>query len=595
MNAIVTYSDAGLKLAQRLVDVGFKATIHTANNNDSISASQLAKTLFDKCASIIYIGSLGICVRAIAPNLRSKKSDPAIVNIDVNGKFVQPVVSGHVGGANSLATEIAALIGAIPIITTVSDTTGCWSLDLLPKQFGWDMEPSHNLTHLMASLVNGKPTALLLEVKDEGTQHLEANLPKNVDVFYSFADLDITSYELVIAVTPFLRSLGKNSVVYRPKVLALGIGTQRNINSEGAVSSVISILGQEGLAVKSISSVGSIDIKHSEQAIIELASRLNVPFRTFSDEVLSRYNVPNPSQRVEQKVGCKGVAEASAMHISENNLLVEKQKHCVDGKYLTLSVAIHRKNERKGFVEIVGAGPGDPKLVTVRGKELLQAADLILYAGSLVPKELTTYAKAGCVVRSSADMDLQQQVDLMEQFYSKGLLVVRLHTGDPCIYGAIQEQMHLMDQRKMAYRITPGVSSFQAAAAALKSQFTIPEEVQTIILTRGEGRTPVPEREHLKNLARSQSTMCIYLSASIAGKIQAELLEHYPPDTPVAICYKLTWKDEKIWRCALATLEQTVVSNKLSMTTLIVVGKAIDNRAGESKLYDKNFSHAFRL
>jgi precorrin-4 C11-methyltransferase len=191
-------------------------------------------------------------------------------------------------------------------------------------------------------------------------------------------------------------------------------------------------------------------------------------------------------------------------------------------------------------------------------------------------------------------MDLQQQVDLMEEYYRKGLLIVRLHTGDPCIYGAIQEQMSLMDQRGMSYRITPGVSSFQAAAAALQSQFTIPEEVQTIILTRGEGRTPVPEREQLRNLARSQSTMCIYLSASLAGKIEQELLEHYPPETPVAVCYKLTWKEEKIYRCTLSTLEQTVKENNLSMTTLIVVGKAIDNRQGESKLYDRNFSHAFR-
>ena len=151
-----------------------------------------------------------------------------------------------------------------------------------------------------------------------------------------------------------------------------------------------------------------------------------------------------------------------------------------------------------------------------------------------------------------------------------------------------------MDQLGMNYHITPGISSFQAAAAALKSQFTIPEEVQSIILTRGAGRTPVPEKEQLHQLAKSQSTMCIYLSASIAAKVQKELLVHYPPETPVAICYKLSWKEEKIWKTQLSQLAPVIEANKLSMTTLIVVGKAIDNRHGQSKLYHRQFSHAFR-
>lgn len=594
MNAIVTYSEAGAALANKLVEQGFAADLYTPSNVDVHGAAALAEQLFAKYSAIVYIGSLGICVRAIAPSLRSKKSDPAIVNIDVNGRYVQPVISGHVGGANDLAQELARLLGATPILTTVSDTTERWSLDMFPKQFGWALEPTRNLTHLMAAFVNGKPTALLLEVRDEGTLTLENSLPDNVTVFYYHNEIDVTKYDLVVAVTPFVRDLGEKLLCFRPKVLHLGTGSQKGISSALYAQQVEQLLTENGLSPLSVASIGSVDIKKEEQAFIDFASSRQVPFTTFTKEVLSAYDVPNPSERVECEVGCSSVSEAVAMHLSKNSLLFGKIKSEVDGKHFTLSVAIDRRYERKGFVEIVGAGPGDPKLVTVRGKELLQVADLILYAGSLVPKELTHYAKKGCLVRSSADMDLQQQVDLMEEFYRKGLLIVRLHTGDPCIYGAIQEQMSLMDQRGMDYRITPGVSSFQAAAAALQSQFTIPEEVQTIILTRGEGRTPVPEREQLRNLARSQSTMCIYLSASLAGKIEQELLEHYPPETPVAVCYKLTWKEEKVYRCTLSTLEQTVKENNLSMTTLIVVGKAIDNRQGESKLYDRNFSHAFR-
>mgnify|MGYP000793009799 CR=1 FL=1 len=191
-------------------------------------------------------------------------------------------------------------------------------------------------------------------------------------------------------------------------------------------------------------------------------------------------------------------------------------------------------------------------------------------------------------------MALEEQFALMKDFYDRGCLVVRLHTGDPCVYGAIQEQMAFFDRYGMSYHITPGISSFQAAAAALRSQFTIPEKVQSIILTRGEGRTPMPEKEKLHLLARSQSTMCIYLSAAIVDEVQKELLMSYPPETPVAACYKLTWKEEKIYRGQLKDLARIVHDNNLSLTTLLVVGDAIDNRNGLSKLYDRSFTHLFR-
>lgn len=191
-------------------------------------------------------------------------------------------------------------------------------------------------------------------------------------------------------------------------------------------------------------------------------------------------------------------------------------------------------------------------------------------------------------------MNLEEQFALMHEFYQRGLLVVRLHTGDPCIYGAIQEQMAYFDQYGMSYHITPGISSFQAAAAALRSQFTIPEKTQTIILTRGEGRTPMPEKEQLRLLARSRSTMCIFLSASIIDDVQRQLLEEYPADTPVAACYHLTWPDERIYRGKLENLAELVKSNGLTLTTMIVVGDAIDNREGLSRLYADNFKHLFR-
>jgi precorrin-4 C11-methyltransferase len=191
-------------------------------------------------------------------------------------------------------------------------------------------------------------------------------------------------------------------------------------------------------------------------------------------------------------------------------------------------------------------------------------------------------------------MDLEQQCELMKKFYDQGKFIVRLHTGDPCIFGAIQEQMAFFDEHNMSYHITPGISSFLAAAAELRSQFTIPERCQTIILTRGEGRTPMPEKEKLHLLAKSNSTMCIFLSASIVDDVQKELLMEYPENTPVAACYHLTWPDQKIYRGVLKDLAKIVKDNHLTLTTMLLVGDAIDNRQGLSELYSKNFTHLFR-
>ena len=197
-------------------------------------------------------------------------------------------------------------------------------------------------------------------------------------------------------------------------------------------------------------------------------------------------------------------------------------------------------------------------------------------------------------MRSSADMNLDEQCQLMKEWYDRGALIVRLHTGDPCIFGAIQEQMAYFDRHHMHYHITPGISSFLAAAAELRSQFTIPGRTQTIILTRGEGRTPMPEREQLHLLARSQSTMCIFLSAAIVDEVQRQLLTAYPEDTPVAACYHLTWPDQRIYRGTLKDLARLVHDNHLTLTTMIVVGWAIDNRQGLSLLYDSHFTHLYR-
>lgn len=600
---IIAVSEKGKELAERI-----------SRHYDEVTISRLAEVekAFSCSDALIFIGALGICVRSIAPYIQDKHTDPAVVCIDTTGKQVISVLSGHVGGANELTLSLARLLSAEPVITTQSDNVGLWALDMLPEKYDWALEvlPKGNTTPVsdeqrnswlnqaIALFVDRKPTALLLECSVEGGEYLIETLPSHVDLYQDLASIPVDKYSLVIAVTPWIHAYPALCIQYVPKVLHVGMGCKRDLLADVQVleKEVLSSLREQHLSEKAICSLDSVDIKADEKALLLLAETWHVPFYTYPATELKGIEVPTPSAVVESNIGIPSVSEAAAIKASGDGLLVlPKQIYHEGDVQFTWAVALDSGEPRqKGHIEIVGAGPGDPELVSVRGKHFLQRADLILYAGSLVPKELTYYAKPGAIVRSSADMNLDEQFALMKSFFDKGKLVVRLHTGDPCLYGAIQEQMNYFDQYGMEYHITPGISAFQAAAAELKSEFTVPEKVQTIILTRGEGRTPVPEKEQLHKLAASQSTMCIYLSASIADKVEQELLQHYAPDTPVAVCYKLTWKEQRIFRGELKDLARIVRENHLTLTTLLVVGEAIGHREGLSRLYADEFKHLFR-
>lgn len=530
--------------------------------------------------AIVFVGALGICVRKILPMVHDKYTDPAVICVDSCAKYVIPVLSGHLGGANLLARKIAEVLSAEAIITTQSDNMGLWSLDTIASRFGWELKSNSRteLNEAIASFVNQERTALFLYQDDEGTKYLRETCPPHVEINPKQGHFKV---KISVADNTFCVSIDKKRI--------LGIGCQKNAPEECADQMLADIQSQ-GVEIESIGTIATIELKAEEPMLKRLCALLPWAGKViYSSEELSSVKVQNPSEKVFEVTGCYGVAEASVMK-GGNILTHEKTKGCYEGVYYTWALG-----QKGGHIEIVGAGPGDPELVSVRGKRFLEQADLILYAGSLVPKELTYYAKKSCVVRSSAELNLEEQFALMKEFYDRGLLVVRLHTGDPCIYGAIQEQMAFFDAHSMSYHITPGISSFLAAAAELRSQFTIPEKCQTIILTRGEGRTPMPEKEKLQMLASHQSTMCIFLSASIVDEVQRQLLEGgYPPETPVAACYKLTWKDQKIYRGQLKDLAKILKENNLTLTTMIVIGEAIDNRQGLSKLYDGHFTHLFR-
>ncbi len=247
------------------------------------------------------------------------------------------------------------------------------------------------------------------------------------------------------------------------------------------------------------------------------------------------------------------------------------------------------------MIHFVGAGSGAADLITLRGARLLREADQVIYAGSLVNPALLENCKPGCVILDSASMTLEQVLAAMMRTEQAGKDTVRLHTGDPSIYGAIREQMDTLAREGIDYDVTPGVSSFCGAAAALRAEYTLPNVSQTVIITRAEGRTPVPERERLRLLASHHSTMVLFLSASVLERAQQELMEGgYEPDTPAAIVYKATWPEEKVFHCTVSTLAETAKINHITKTALIAVGDFLGDTYERSKLYDPSFSHGCR-
>ena len=584
--AIIQISEAGREIA---------STLRRALGAKMIQRSEVGKE-WRRQDAFVFIGAMGICVRTIAPYIKDKHEDPAVVCVDSLGQNAISVLSGHVGGANDLAREIAGMIGARDVITTQSDNAGLWALDTFEQRFDWPVASDiDDMNDCIFAFVNRKPTALLLEARDEGTDYLEATKPDHVTIIDDISEADPKKYKLLIIVSPFNRSApeGMLELHFVPMVGTIGFGLAHHPEDFECIYDEIDEAFAHRGVLPCAHKYCTIDVKEDEEFCEMLEDEYDEEVVFFSAEELAQVDVPNPSATVQKHVGTPSVCEAAAILGSNNGKLIIPK---VKGKNWTAALAIDYKHlrEKKGHIEIVGAGPGDPDLVSVRGRKMLEKADLILYAGSLVPKALTECHKPGAMVRSSADMNLEEQCALMKEHYNKGNFIVRLHTGDPCIFGAIQEQMAFFDANHMDYHITPGISSFLAAAAELQSQFTIPERCQTIILTRGEGRTPMPEKEQLHLLARSQSTMCIFLSAAIVDDVQRELLQEYPEDTPVAACYHLTWPDQKIYRGKLKDLAKIVHDNKLTLTTMLVVGEAIDNRQGLSELYSKHFTHLFR-
>ncbi|MBQ4046588.1 MAG: precorrin-4 C(11)-methyltransferase [Lachnospiraceae bacterium] len=248
------------------------------------------------------------------------------------------------------------------------------------------------------------------------------------------------------------------------------------------------------------------------------------------------------------------------------------------------------------MIRFVGAGSGAADLITVRGMKLLGEADVIIYAGSLVNPQLLDYKKEGCQVYNSATMTLEEVLDVMYDAEDKGLMTVRLHTGDPCLYGAIREQMDELDKKGIEYDYTPGVSSFCGAASALNLEYTLPNVSQSVVITRMAGRTPVPDKESIASFAAHRATMVVFLSTGLLEQLSEQLIAGgYSADTPAAIVYKATWPDERAYVCTVGTLAQTAKENNVTKTALMIIGDVVTHsHYNRSELYNPEFTTEFR-
>jgi len=601
--AILCFTDQGLSIGLTLQKEFYRSKVFTTRETrvgkdikQINSVMELMEASFHNYDAWIFVGALGICVRSIAAYIADKATDPAVINVDDQGTFTQAVLSGHIGKANELTLQVSRILRSQAVLSTSSDLQNLWALDTLAETYGWKTRSLTPMNTVISLFVNRKPTALVLKIKNKGTQYLEKTCPDFVDIYYDQTAFRHSDYELILYVGYELITSDIPTLSFYPPCIAIGSGCAKDIDPTLFINGLLAELKKQRIALESIYAIASATIKNDEKAYLDFSEHYNIPFITYTAEELNTITVANPSEVVKKKIGIYGVSEAaSALLAGQSKWLVEKNKVLTpSGKKFTYALSLSSVYERRASIAIVGAGSGDPELLTLKGQSILENADCILYAGSLVPEALTHMAKEGTLVRNSASMTLEEQMEIIDTYYAQGKSIVRLHSGDPSIYGAIQEQMTIFDEKGYEYYIVPGISSFQAAAAYLKSEFTIPEVAQTIVLTRGEGNTPMPEHEKIADMAKLQATMCIFLSAGIAKKIQMQLLEHYPPETPLAILYRVSWEDEEVWTGKLSELITIIKENKLTRTVLIVVGEAIGARKNRSWLYHDKWHHIFR-
>jgi cobalt-precorrin 5A hydrolase/precorrin-3B C17-methyltransferase len=846
-----------------------------------IAAADYVGRRFGEGCPLIAVASVGLMVRLLAPHLQGKEVDPPVVVVDEGGRFVVPVLSGHLGGANALAERLAAHLGAAAVITTATEALGTLPIDRIAAEAGWYLETPQAVKAVARCLVNGEPVVVVQECGDRSWQQRWQPLPPTVHLASRWEAVQGRRYQAGVLISDrcvpeeALQAVAPAWAICRPASLIVGLGAEKDVPPEELDAAVEAVLQAHGLSSHSVAAVATLDRRAAEDGVRAWLARRGWSVVAYTAAELAQVpGLPNPSSLVAQAVGTPGVCEPAALLASGSAALaVPKQKRgrvtvavarrahdaplgprgreetpdvqragglrptsspggrlaivglgpgapdlltvraieaieraevvvgyerylgflgdrlagkevygsaigqelervrlaielarrgrqvalvssgdagvygmggpafemlaeqgwtpeapfpvevipgvtaaqaaaallgaplANDFAVLSLSdlltprpvierrlealaaadlvvalynpqsqrrrelfqracqilqrhrpaqtpVAVVRSAFREGQavqlgelgglatlpvdmdslvlvgnsqtrrigdrlvtargyrleaaprvdetppatrkILFVGAGPGDPELLTLRGARALATADVVVYAGSLIPRGVLQHVRPGARLHNSAALTLEDTHRLLTEAYRAGQRVVRLHSGDPSLYGAITEQMALLEAEGIPYEIVPGVSAFQAVAARLGIEYTQPGVVQTVILTRAGGRTGLPANESLAELARHGVTLCLFLSARHVAEVQAALLTGYAPTTPVAVAYRATWPDEEIVVGTLGELAEIVQRQGYERTTLIVVGPSLQRHGGRSRLYDPSHGHLFR-
>lgn len=829
---------------------------------DTTTSDQVGR-LFRDGYPLIAVASVGLMVRLLAPHVQRKDVDPPVVVVDEGGRFVVPVLSGHLGGANALAERIATRIGAVAVVTTATEALATLPIDRVAAEEGWQIEDLQAVKAVARCLVDGEPVVVVQECGATTWQQRLEPLPATIDIIPRWEAVTPKGYRAGVLISDreipaaVLQMVAPIWAICRPASLIVGVGAERGVPPEELNAAVEDVLRAHGLSMHSVAAIATLDRKAAEDGFRAWLAQRGWPVVPYTAEQLAQVGgVPNPSEVVAQAIGTPGVCEPAALLASQNEtLLVPKQKrgrvtvavarqkegrekpgrlsivgigpgaldlltiraldaikraeviigyerylHLLGDRIIgkdirgsaigreidrarlaidlaqrgrevalissgdagiygmgglvfellaeqgwtpgdpfevevipgvsaaqsaasllgaplandfavlslsdlltprtvierrlealaaadlvialynpqsqrrralfqqacqilrrhrtaTTPVAVVRNAHREGqtvqlgdlgdlagmavdmdslvlvgnsqtrrFADLlvtargyrtepatpgasqanvpeppashkilfVGAGPGDPELLTLRGVHALATADVVVYAGSLIPRGVLSHARSGARLHNSAALTLEDTHRLLTEAYRAGHRVVRLHSGDPSLYGAITEQMALLEAEHIPYEIVPGVSAFQAVAARLGIEYTQPGVVQTLILTRAGGRTGLPPNESLAELARHGVTLCIFLSARHIAEVQEALLTGYPATTPVAVAYRATWPDEEIVTGTLGELTEIVQRQGYERTTLIVVGPSLQRHNRRSRLYDPTHWHLFR-
>ncbi len=555
-----------------------KARLYTGRLSD------LVAELFPQVRFLIVFAALGAVVRVLATHMRDKRSDPGVLVVDEGAHHVISVLSGHAGGANELARQVAALLGAAPVITTASDAQGVFALDLLGSQEGWACEREHWLTHAMAAVVNGAEVTIIQEAGETGWQDSPA-VPANVRIYNSLGAYTTRAESqppgpvvlITDRVSP-LAQLPEETVVYRPKTLVVGMGCERGVSLEELEAAMTTTLGTHDLAVTSIKHLATVSVKEDEAGLNAFAAKHHLPVLYYSPQQLCSVKVPNPSAVVAQAIGAPGVCEPAALlGAGVSELLVPKVKH---GR---VTVAVARasggpslKSQSHGALYLVGIGPGGLRDMTSRARSVICQAEVVI--GYRLYLDLMRDLLSGKKVVTSELSEEWERAHVAIEWAAKGHRVVLLSSGDIGVYGMAGPVFEQLFQRgwkrggAFAVEVVSGITAASSCAAILGA----PLMQDFVVISLSDRLTPwTLIRQRLEAAAGADFVVVLYNPRSSHRQRQLKdartiLLKHKRPDTPVGIVTRCGREGESV---RIATLESFLAAD-IGMFTTIIVGNA---------------------